>query len=167
MKRVALLAGLLVLTFGCRGEKAPVQTVDPPLKETAKEEALRRSPAWWDSENHGKPLNTDINGVMCFRGNPQRNYVGEGPIPTGNLSVLWRHRVGGVPSGHWSGVGWTATEIQPGTLTACPIQNPPTACPGRVFHDRLQPARNSGRYAGATSGSSTFAGTSTLCAPSS
>jgi len=111
MKRVALLAGLLVLTFGCRGEKAPAQTVDPPLKETAKEEALPRSPAWWDSENHGKPLNTDINGVMCFRGNPQRNYVGEGPIPTGNLSVLWRHLVGGVPSGHWSGVGWTGQPL--------------------------------------------------------
>lgn len=49
--------------------------------------------------------------MTCFRGNPQRNYYGDGPIPTGNVHVLWRSPIGVLPAGHWSGVGWTGQPL--------------------------------------------------------
>lgn len=58
-----------------------------------------------------QPINTDIVGITCFRGNATRSYYGEGPIPTGNVEVLWRAPIGGAPSGHWSGVGWTGQPL--------------------------------------------------------
>lgn len=66
---------------------------------------------WFAGSLWGMPVNRDFAGVTCFRGNPQRNYYGEGPIPTGNVRVLWRAAIGSDPSGRWNGVGWTGQPL--------------------------------------------------------
>ena len=105
----ALIGTLATLALGCKSgtplhgnEKAnqPKPGVQTPLSD-----------AWWPKELFQQPINTDIVGITCFRGNPQRNYYGKGPMPKGNLQILWRRPVYGVPSGHWSGVGWTGQPL--------------------------------------------------------
>lgn len=59
----------------------------------------------------GSPINEGFEGVVCFRGNSQRNHYGVGPIPTGDLRVIWRASIGSNPDGHWNGVGWTGQPL--------------------------------------------------------
>lgn len=101
---------LAFLIIGCNPPPTSVH-VEPfkESKEPVSDKAA--SNAWWPKELSGKSISSSIPGVLCFRGNPQRNYYGEGPIPTGNVQVLWRYPVYGVPSGHWSGVGWTGQPL--------------------------------------------------------
>lgn len=59
-----------------------------------------------------RPLQEGFLGVVCFRGNAQRNYYGEGPIPAGSLRVVWRAAIGSNPvESRWSGVGWTGQPL--------------------------------------------------------
>lgn len=104
MKLGFLMAAMLVTGLACQS-KTPGQTAQkpPPPKPTAQApEPKKEGP---------QPINTDFAGVTCFRGNVTRNYYGEGPIPTGNVTVKWRSQIGGAPSGHWSGVGWTGQPL--------------------------------------------------------
>lgn len=65
----------------------------------------------WPSEAVGVPINQTMKGVTCFRGNPQRNYYGEGPLPTGDVEVKWRYPILGSTDGRWTGVGWTGQTL--------------------------------------------------------
>lgn len=65
----------------------------------------------------GRPWGT-VNGVLQFRGNPQRNYYGMGPIPT-SPDVIWRYpdkamcsnSSVGEETHQWCGTGWTGQPI--------------------------------------------------------
>jgi len=100
MRLLALCA--LPLLAGC--PQKSVQKPPPPKPKPNVEK-----PA--ETKTGPQPINTEIAGVTCFRGNQTRTYYGEGPIPTGNVQVLWRSPIGGAPSGHWSGVGWTGQPL--------------------------------------------------------
>lgn len=99
----ALLISALVLSLGCGQEHAGKAAV--PKSGTPK------APPVAVADEGPKPINSDIVGVTCFRGNATRTYYGEGPIPTGDLQVLWRSQIGTGPNGHWSGVGWTGQPL--------------------------------------------------------
>ncbi len=63
-------------------------------------------------EGFQQPINTDFPGVVCFRGNAQRNYYGEGPAPRGNLKIRWSIPVGADPAApQWNGIGWTGQPL--------------------------------------------------------
>ena len=65
-----------------------------------------------NSSGFGIPLNTAFKGMTCFRGNAQRNYYGEGPVPQGVLRVLWRAPIGADRlAPQWNGTGWTGQPL--------------------------------------------------------
>jgi outer membrane protein assembly factor BamB len=50
--------------------------------------------------------------MTCWRGNAQRNYYGEGPVPQGVLRVRWRQSIGADRrQPQWNGVGWTGQPL--------------------------------------------------------
>ncbi len=65
----------------------------------------------------GRPWGT-VNGVLQFRGNPQRNYYGSGPIPD-RPEVVWRYPESAMCSSssvgeetrQWCGTGWTGQPV--------------------------------------------------------
>lgn len=105
------LTSALFLT-GCQNGATPKSEVNNPnLPATPRVGSERvSSDRWWDSANYQVPIN-ELEGITCFRGNPQRNWIGKGPLPSGYVEILWRAPVYGVPSGHWSGVGWTGQPL--------------------------------------------------------
>lgn len=103
------LVSLAILGNGCSGSSLARQPMVAPPADTA---ARGQTPNTWSPPGDFRiPINRDVAGISCFRGNPQRNYLGEGPIPTGNVQVLWRAPIGRVSSGHWAGVGWTGQPL--------------------------------------------------------
>lgn len=110
-------AGILLLGLGACG-LGIVGCSQPPLarstiRDEPRAQSAKQKPstAWSPPDDFRIPINREVVGVTCFRGNPQRNYVGEGPIPTGNVQVLWRAPIGRVSTGHWAGVGWTGQPL--------------------------------------------------------
>lgn len=104
----ALLTTLLI--GGC--QLLPGHTSSAPSKKLPKSVGKTTTTApTVSSADRPQPINTDIVGVTCFRGNQTRTYYGEGPIPTGHVEMLWKSPIGGAPSGHWSGVGWTGQPL--------------------------------------------------------
>lgn len=106
----------LILVFGCTQSGSSSGQGDGgratrTTRGGAATETLDLDKYWWPSNGFMTPINRDFKGVTCFRGNPQRNYVGEGPIPTGNVRVLWRQGIGQLRTGHWNGVGWTGQPL--------------------------------------------------------
>lgn len=99
----------MVLWLVAACDHAP--TADGPSSEAEKPTPIEESNTLWPGTRFGKPVNSAMSGVTCFRGNPQRNYMGEGPIPSGHVQVLWRYAIGRVPGGSWAGVGWTGQPI--------------------------------------------------------
>lgn len=90
-------------TAGATDEPSNGQTTDPGS-----------SPTPTASPTPG-PINTAFPGITTFRGNAERSYYGEGPLPT-NPGILWRYpSTGGMcgtsvnlgESKVWCGLGWT------------------------------------------------------------
>lgn len=71
-------------------------------------------PVWYDSATVGQPWGEAVQGVLTFRGSPNRTYYGQGPVPT-SPRVHWSYPNGPMcsqstdPSGtrEWCGTGWT------------------------------------------------------------
>lgn len=69
-------------------------------------------PAPATATGFGVPANTGFAGIVCFRGNAQRNYYGEGPAPRGHLRLRWRAVIGADRAApQWNGVGWTGQPL--------------------------------------------------------
>ncbi len=116
MNRIWPMALACVLgAAACRHEQVSVRGVPPSGSRAENKAGLQRAdrsgPDWFPPAAWGEPLNVDFKGVVCFRGNPQRNFYGTGPIPTGPVKVLWRAPIGSNPDGHWNGVGWTGQPL--------------------------------------------------------
>jgi outer membrane protein assembly factor BamB len=65
-----------------------------------------------EESDFGEPINEDMAGVVCFRGNAGRNHYGVGPVPTRDVRIKWRAPIGGDSvEPRWSGVGWTGQPV--------------------------------------------------------
>jgi PQQ-like domain len=70
---------------------------------------------WWNPELVGVPQSETVDGIITFRGSPNRTYYGRGPVPT-RPQVAWTFppeggmcspsTVGGETT-TWCGTGWT------------------------------------------------------------
>jgi eukaryotic-like serine/threonine-protein kinase len=133
-RRVALFAmvGLIVFGLGAMAATLVWMTLDQPrptapatparqaAQPAAAEslaESVESSP---ESEGRAGALPPDERSIVCFRGNPERNLSGVGPVPR-HPKVLWRFRTKGKiegpterrgdaqvkPGTLWEGTGWT------------------------------------------------------------
>lgn len=107
MRRVGAVVVVALIGCGPVDERA----LPAPEQGAAKAAQAMDEPSLWPAEPYGRPINPEVPGVFCFRGNPQRNYVGEGPLPTGQVKVLWRHAVRGKTLDRWEGIGWTGQPV--------------------------------------------------------
>lgn len=107
-----LTVGLAMLTM-TRESQAAVEGTPWPNKQPE-----GQSSAWVDPATAGHPWGEAVSGILTFRGNPTRNYYGQGPVPT-NPVVRWSYPESpmcsessveqGDHSGtfNWCGSGWT------------------------------------------------------------
>ncbi|HMS53798.1 MAG TPA: PQQ-binding-like beta-propeller repeat protein [Fimbriimonadaceae bacterium] len=109
MKLATLLLGIFLVGRQPKGGQAK-QSVTPKPADPAQTTKLR-SDVLWPSEAIGIPINQAFKGVTCFRGNPQRNYYGDGALPTGEVEVRWSYPILGSTDGRWTGVGWTGQTL--------------------------------------------------------
>ncbi len=93
------LAGLFCLLpsgGGCSsGEQGPSSHPSPPVSS-----APVPSPP---------PPPPPLDGVLCFRGGPRRDFAGSGTLPRGGVEILWKRSIGCI--GEWCGLGWTGQPL--------------------------------------------------------
>jgi len=112
-----LLAALVVAVVGCAAgvilrALAPRRPPAEGARPAAWRPPERAEATWSPPDDFGRPINREVAGVVCFRGNAQRNYYGEGPVPQGPVRILWRLPIGADPAeGRWNGVGWTGQPL--------------------------------------------------------
>lgn len=65
-----------------------------------------------DESGFGEPINQEMAGVVCFRGNAGRNHYGIGPVPTRDVRIKWRAPIGSDRiEPRWNGIGWTGQPV--------------------------------------------------------
>ncbi len=135
LRHVAGLAAVVVATLAAvgigaillapeAGDDVAVQVVDNTATPTAAPTTASTTTTttttppydgWVDPLSSGQPPDTDVEGLLTFRGNPTRSYYGHGPVPAAP-EIIWRYpedgrlcsisSVGG-ESKEWCGTGWT------------------------------------------------------------
>lgn len=95
-------------------EPGPVPTAVPPATSTERFEASQESTLWYPLDRLGDPYSEAVNGILTFRGSPNRSYLGKGPLPT-QPAPQWRYparplcsiSVDASGPQQWCGTGWT------------------------------------------------------------
>lgn len=101
-------------------ESTPTPTPTPspePVPTPTPRPELPDYDGWWNPAAVGYPYGEEVEGLLTFRGSPNRTYYGEGPVPSApeiawtfpsdpNVELCSQSIVGGV-EGQWCGTGWT------------------------------------------------------------
>jgi len=93
---------------------APVVTVGPAASSGGQFEAAEPGQSWYPLDRLGAPYSDAVNGILTFRGSPNRSYLGKGPLPN-RPSPQWRYPERPLCSisfdqngaREWCGTGWT------------------------------------------------------------